>query len=84
MQAGGTGALLTVLQSEEVWYCMRGLRPTSPSTITQARGMAPGRQRRVGFAGRQRRATGEGPLAAAAPLPRRALRSPLSFPEILL
>ena len=30
----------TVLQMEEAWYCMRGLRPTSPSTITQARGMA--------------------------------------------
>lgn len=32
----------TVLQRELAWYCMRGLRPTSPSTITQARGMAAG------------------------------------------
>lgn len=30
----------TVLQRELAWYCMRGLRPTSPSTITQACGMA--------------------------------------------
>lgn len=27
--------LLTVLQRESVWYCMRGLRPRSPRTTTQ-------------------------------------------------
>ena len=45
---------LTVLHRELAWYCMRGLRPTSPSTITQARGMAAGcRAQSGGGGGRQ-------------------------------
>lgn len=39
VDGGGGGEALTVLHREEVWYCMRGLRPTSPSTTTQARGI---------------------------------------------
>lgn len=35
--AAAAGGRLTVLQREEAWYCMRGLRPTSPRTMTQAR-----------------------------------------------
>lgn len=34
--ARSSSALLTVLVRDSVWYCMRGLRPTSPNTITHA------------------------------------------------